>query len=278
MARSSRVTGAGWEHGRLAGSADGRPSLRSGGILDVRVDVTSYDGAVAAIARWITEPRGRYICVATVHTVMAAHDDSVFRSIVNQANLVTPDGTPLVWCLRLLGAPEARRVYGPALTEAVCAWAAGVGVPVGFYGSTESVLASMIDNLTARHPDLNVVYRHSPPFRPLQARERAAEIAAIRASGTRILFVGLGCPKQERWMADRLPELDVVMLGIGAAFDYLAGRLRYPPPMVQSVGLEWLFRLLMEPRRLWRRYLSHNPRFLCHFAAQLARGPRGGAS
>lgn len=220
---------------------------------------------------WVTERCHGYICVASVHSLMEAHDDPSFKAILNGADLVTPDGMPLVWGLRLLGLRQATRVYGPDLTDVVCSWAASNSVPVGFHGSTQEVLDRLIANLTAKYPELEVVYFHSPPFRPLSVHERQQEIDAIRASGARILFVGLGCPKQERWMSDHVADLDVVMFGVGAAFDYLAGTVRRPPRLVQHMGLEWLFRLVHEPRRLSRRYLRHNPRFLYLFMRELIR-------
>jgi N-acetylglucosaminyldiphosphoundecaprenol N-acetyl-beta-D-mannosaminyltransferase len=247
-------------------------------IIGTRVDVTSYAQATAAIARWTSAPHGRYICVCSVHPVIEARDDPRFRDIMNGADLVTPDGVPLVWALRLLGASVATRVYGPDLTSVVCSWAAESGTPVGFYGSTPAVLERLTANLSARYPTLHINYRQSPPFRPLSGSERQSVIDAIRASGIRVLFVGLGCPKQERWMAEQREELDVVMLGVGAAFDYLAGTLRRPPAWIQRIGLEWLFRLLIEPRRLWRRYLRNNPRFLVLFAKQYVSFRRGGGN
>src|SRR6185312_3987528 len=188
-------------------------------ILGTRVDVTSYEQATEAVAQWVQERRGRYVCVCSVHPVMEAHDSPEFRAVMNQADLVTADGMPLVWAQRLLGAEEATRVYGPDLTSAICAWAASNDILVGFYGSTPEVVDQLIANLRARHPALRVGFRHSPPFRPLTAAERTAEIHAIRASEVRVLFVGLGCPKQERWMADHRDDLDIVMLGVGAAFN-----------------------------------------------------------
>ena len=179
---------------------------------------------------------------------------------------------PLVWGLKALGADDASRVYGPTLTPTVCARAEAEGIPVGFYGGTRETLDRMIENLRLAYPRLEIAYAYSPPFRPQTPAEVDDVRAAIRASGARILFVGLGCPKQERWMADNVDQLPVVMLGVGAAFDFLAGSKAQAPAIMQSLGLEWLFRLVTEPRRLWRRYLYHNPRFVGLFARQLLRG------
>lgn len=256
----------------VAGAPLPFPANRSRRILGMRVDATSYAAAAERVIAWARAGESRYVCVSTVHMVMEGHDRAEFQRIVNAADLVTPDGMPLVWGLKLLGIPSATRVYGPDLTPLVCERAAREGVPVGFYGGTPEVLDRMIANLTARYPGLRVVYRHSPPFRPLTAEEEAREIKEIRASGARILFVGLGCPKQEQWMAARRGRIDAVMLGVGAAFDFLAGTKRQAPDLIQSLGLEWLFRLATEPRRLWRRYLYNNPRFVVLFAAQVLKG------
>ncbi|MFB0516187.1 MAG: WecB/TagA/CpsF family glycosyltransferase [Candidatus Neomarinimicrobiota bacterium] len=234
------------------------------------MDYTTYDQATRQILDMAHDGRGGYVCVCTVHMVMEGHDDPEFQRIVNGADLVTPDGMPLVWGLKLLGVREAERVYGPTLTPVVCREAAKQEVMVGFYGGTEEVLSLMQTNLKARYPSLEIAYAYSPPFRSLTAEESGQVVKDIQASGAKILFVGLGCPKQERWMAsykERLPG--VVMLGVGAAFDFIAGMKPQAPGWMQRAGLEWLFRLLTEPRRLWKRYIVHNPRFMLYFAQQL---------
>jgi N-acetylglucosaminyldiphosphoundecaprenol N-acetyl-beta-D-mannosaminyltransferase len=231
-------------------------------ILGMRVDPTSYEEATEKVLAWAAAGESRYVCVANVHMVMEAQDDPSFRTLVNAADLVTPDGMPLVWMLRKLGYPHQERVRGPELTSRVCAEAARRGVPVGFYGGHPEALEALVRNLSARFPGLRVVYAYSPPFRPLTPEEDERVTEEINASGARILFVGLGCPKQEWWMAEHKGRVRAVMLGVGAAFDFHAGRVRQAPVWMQRAGLEWLFRLVQEPRRLWRRYLKHNPRFL----------------
>jgi N-acetylglucosaminyldiphosphoundecaprenol N-acetyl-beta-D-mannosaminyltransferase len=249
-------------------------------VLGMRVDATSYTHAAEEILRWARRGESRYVCVATVNNAVEARDDSGYAAVMNGADLVTPDGMPLVWGLRMLGVPEATRVYGPDLTPVVCEEAAEHGVPVGFYGATEEVLDALEANLTRRFPGLEITYRHSPPFRPASADEQRQTVEEVNRSGARILFVGLGAPKQERWMASHRGQVRAVMLGVGAAFDFLAGRKRQAPRLVQQLGLEWLYRLVHEPRRLWRRYLYRNPRFVVLFAAQLLaerrRRPRAG--
>lgn len=239
-------------------------------VLGMRVDATSYPDAAARVLAWALERAGRYVCVANVHMVMESYDDAGFREIVNGADLVTPDGMPLVWMLRRLGVPGQTRVYGPTLMLHVCAEAERRGVPIGLYGGTEASLAAMRAFLAERYPGLAVAYAYAPPFRALGEDEDAAVVEAIRGSGARVLFVGLGCPKQERWMAAHRARLPLVQLGVGAAFDFHSGRVRQAPAWMQARGLEWLFRLLAEPRRLWKRYLVQNPRFAALAALQLA--------
>ena len=238
-------------------------------ILGMRVDATSYEEATRRVLAWARGGESRYVCVANVHMVMEAYDDSRYRALVNAADLVTPDGMPLVWVLRRLGVRGQERVYGPELTLRVCAAAAREGIPVGFYGGAPEVLEKLVEKLKARFPGLRVAYAYSPPFRSLTPEEDARIVEAINASGARILFVGLGCPKQERWMAEHRGRVKAVMLGVGAAFDFHAGRVPQAPAWMQRLGLEWFFRLLMEPKRLWRRYAKHNPRFVVLAALQL---------
>jgi N-acetylglucosaminyldiphosphoundecaprenol N-acetyl-beta-D-mannosaminyltransferase len=202
---------------------------------------------------------------------METHDSAEYREIVNGGDLVTPDGMPLVWTLRLFGVPHATQVNGFTLTVTVLERAAAAGIPVGFYGSTQEVLTRMVDACRQRFPGLRIAYQYSPPFRPLSAEEDAAIVREINSSGARIVFVGLGCPKQERWMAVHKGLVNAVMLGVGAAFDFIAGVKPRAPTWMQRAGLEWLFRLALEPRRLWRRYVYHNPRFLALVAGQYAK-------
>ncbi len=236
--------------------------MERGVIIGLRVDKISYQSAVQRVLDWASRRESRYICVANVHMVMEAYDDTTFRQIVNSADLVTPDGMPLVWVMRWQGIRQQERVYGPLLTEYVLEAAGKEGIPVGFYGGTAETLQNLKRNIQKRYPSLKIAYLHAPPFRPLTSQEDEEAVRSINDSGARILFVGLGCPKQERWMAAHKGRVQAVMLGVGAAFDFLAGVKPQAPQWMQRAGLEWLFRLLTEPRRLWRRYLYHNPRFV----------------
>lgn len=215
------------------------------------------------------------ICATNVHMVMEAHDDPMFSGVVNGADLVVADGRPVVWACRLLGRREAAHVRGQDLTVRLCDIASREHVTVGLYGGAPDTVESVRAHLQRLHPGLHVAYVGSPPFRPLTAAEDAADVEAIRAAGVQMLFVGLGCPKQERWMAAHRDRLPCAMLGVGAVFDMLAGRYRVAPLWVQRSGLEWVFRLGQEPRRLWARYARHNTRFLLYFAAQWARSLAG---
>lgn len=246
-------------------------------ILGVRVDATSYAHASQTVVRLAESGVGGYVCVTGVHGVIEAQRDPGFARVLADACLVTPDGVPLVWALRALGVPEATRVYGPDLMPAVCAAAAREGVPIGLYGGTPPVLDRLVGRLTREHPGLDVAWTFAPPFRELSPDEDAKVTDAILAAGVHILFVGLGCPRQERWMAAHRDRLPAVMIGVGAAFDFLAGVKRQAPAWLQRLGLEWAFRLACEPRRLGPRYLSIVPRFLLAFGVQWlrTRGRRG---
>jgi N-acetylglucosaminyldiphosphoundecaprenol N-acetyl-beta-D-mannosaminyltransferase len=231
--------------------------------------VATYGETTRQVLNWTERRESRFVCVANVHTIMEAYDDASFRALVNRSDLVTPDGMPLVWMLRLMGHRLEDRVYGPTLTLWVLEAAARRGVPVGFFGGAPDVLKALVHKMGQRFPGLKIAYRHSPPFRDFTREEDEQVARDINASGARILFVGLGCPKQERWMAAQRGRVGAVMLGVGAAFDFHAGTLRHAPRWMQDRGLEWLFRLNVEPRRLWGRYFKHNPRFVLYSFLQL---------
>jgi N-acetylglucosaminyldiphosphoundecaprenol N-acetyl-beta-D-mannosaminyltransferase len=194
--------------------------------------------------------------------LMEAHDSLSFKEIVNAADLVTPDGMPLVWMMRLKGQRDQQRVYGPTLMLHVLEAAERENIPVGFYGSSPETLQSLIPRMQSRFPSLGIVYSFSPPFRELTEEENLRIDETVNSSEAGILFVGLGCPKQEKWMAEHRGKINSVMLGVGAAFDFHAGIKPQAPSWMQKNGLEWLYRFVSEPRRLWRRYLYHNPRFV----------------
>jgi N-acetylglucosaminyldiphosphoundecaprenol N-acetyl-beta-D-mannosaminyltransferase len=207
---------------------------------------------------------------------MEAQNDGVLREAYNEG-LTVPDGMPLVWMGRLLGRGEVRRVYGPDTTLLLCEAAAREGWRCYFYGGGEGVAAAMSDVLRRRFPGLEIAGSSAPPFRPLNAEEVAAEIRRINEAEPDLVFVGLGSPKQELWMAAHRPALQAaVLLGVGAAFDFHTGRIRQAPRWMMRSGLEWLFRLAQEPRRLWWRYAAKNPAFVARAFLQLLRRGMGG--
>ncbi len=240
-------------------------------ILGTNVSCTDYQSSTARIIRWAEMGESRVVCAANVHVIMEAHDHSEFQQMLNSADMVTSDGMPLVWTMRLKGINGQERVYGPDLMLAVLAAASEQAISVGFLGSTEEVLRKLAENMTARFPGLQIGVKISPPFRTLTSEEDDQITQQINASGVRILFVGLGCPKQERWMAEHKERVNAVLIGVGAAYDFHAGMVRQAPHWMQQLGLEWLFRLIQEPRRLWRRYLWNNPRFVVLILGELIR-------
>ncbi len=248
--------------------------LASRYVLGMRVDATSYEDASQHVVQWACEGRSAYVCVATVHMTMEAFDSSAFQRVVNGADLVTPDGRPLVWALRSLGVKDATQVRGTDLTTHVVERAARERVPIGLYGGTPELLQRFARTLKSRYPGTRVVCQIAPPFRPLTLEEDERVTQEIVSSGARIVFVGIGCPKQERWMVLHKERIPAVMLGVGAAFDFHTGRVRQAPHWMQVAGLEWVFRLLMDPKRLWKRYAKHNPRFVALFLLELLGFPR----
>jgi N-acetylglucosaminyldiphosphoundecaprenol N-acetyl-beta-D-mannosaminyltransferase len=255
--------------GTLLENPRGAPA--SAQVVSIRVDATSYADATARILRWAQFRESRCVCVATVNNVIQACDHEDFRQIMSATDLVTPDGMPLVWSLRLFGIRDASRVYGPDLTLFLLADAERLHMPVAFYGGTPDVLQRLVSAVKARHPNLPVVFEYSPPFRPMAPEEDSRLTREINASGAGVVFVGLGSPKQERWMAAHRGSVRAAMVGVGAAFDFLSGSKPQAPRWMMRSGLEWLFRLICEPRWLWRRYLTENPRFLLLLAVELMR-------
>ncbi len=251
------------------------PPLEQRYVLGQRLDATSYADATERVLSWAKRVESRYVCLSNVHMVMEGWDDPDFREIINASDLITADGVPLVWALRLLGVKSAKRVYGPDLTWQVCEAAERAGVSIAFYGGTPESLKVFVEVVTERLPNLVISCAIAPPFRPLTVEEDATYTEQLAESGARILFVGIGCPKQEVWMSKHRGRLNMPMLGVGAAFDFHAGRVKQAPAWLQGIGLEWLFRLLMEPKRLWRRYTWHNPRFMLFFIGQLLGGHKG---
>lgn len=240
-------------------------------VLGVPVDVVDAAEAVARIAGWAAARESRYVCACNAHAAVSATRAPALQHALRRADLVLPDGAPVAWMLRRLGAAAQRRLSGPDLMWDYCAHAAAAGEPIYLYGSTEATLQALVRRLRERWPSLPIAGWQSPPFRELSEDEATADLQHMRDSGARTVWVGLGCPKQELWMAAQAGRLDAVMVGVGAAFDFHAGTLPRAPRWMQDAGLEWLHRLRTEPRRLWRRYVGTNTLFVVKAAAQLLR-------
>ncbi len=297
----------------------------TGSVLGAQIDALSWDAAMARLLGWARARESRYVTICNVHVVVSASRDAAYRDIINASDMATPDGAPVAWMLRRQGFANQPRISGPDLMWALCEQAAAEGLPIYCYGSTPATLALLEQRLRAAFPALRMTME-SPPFRALTPEEDAAAVERINASGAGIVFVGLGCPKQERWMAehrgrvdavrpglveghggfdklspnggggfDRLSpngvgggdrlgpnggednavsgcrhsmQVNAVMIGVGAAFDFHAGTVQRAPAWMRDNGLEWLHRLLSEPRRLWRRYLVTNTLFIAGAARQ----------
>ena len=238
-------------------------------VLGVPIDVIGWDGALARIGAWAAVNQSRYVCICNAHSVVTATQDPSFGHIVAMADMATPDGAPVARMLRYAGHRSQQRVNGPDLMWRYCALAARRGERIYLYGGTAATLDLLQQKLLAAFPGLVIAGARSPPFRVLTAEEEAADIARINASGAGTVWVSLGCPKQEIWMAARRGRINAVMIGVGAAFDYHAGTIRRAPLWMQHAGLEWLYRLAAEPQRLWRRYLVTNTLFILGAAQHL---------
>jgi N-acetylglucosaminyldiphosphoundecaprenol N-acetyl-beta-D-mannosaminyltransferase len=240
-------------------------------VVGVPLAVIDYERTLDWIDAMTAARERGYICACNVHTVMASQEDPELRAALMAASLNVPDGQPLVWAINALGHSLEDRVYGPELMARAAARAASTGQRFYLYGGRDqNALKQLGVNLRRRFPGLNIVGGYSPPFRPLTREEQTAITAAINESEADVVWVGIGVPKQEKWMAAVRPQLEApVLIGVGAAFDFHAGLVTQAPPWLQRRGLEWTYRLSREPRRLWRRYLRYNPRFVGAFARQL---------
>jgi N-acetylglucosaminyldiphosphoundecaprenol N-acetyl-beta-D-mannosaminyltransferase len=245
-------------------------SVKTRPVLGVPVAVTDYTEAVEVMDGMVESRERGYICVAPVHALMVAQDDPEMLSALRGASMVVPDGMPLVWAANLLGESLDDRVYGPELMDRYSERCAERGHRVWLYGGRDQgTLVQLALSLRRSHPGIRIVGGYSPPFRPLGDEEEEALVRQINDAKPDILWVGIGVPKQEKWMARMRDRLDVpVMAGVGAAFDFHSGRIPMAPRWMQSHGLEWVYRISREPRRLLPRYLYYNPRFVMSFVRQ----------
>lgn len=237
-------------------------------ILGTSISVVTHKDAIESILSRAEARTSSYVCFATAHMLVEAGQNRTLRSTYDRADMVTPDGRPVAWGLRLTGHPKAQCVSGPNLVPKLLEAAAKRGVAVGFYGGRETTLQLMIERLRQQYPTLNIAYSYSPPFRTLTADETEQVCTDIRKSGAALLFVGLGSPKQELWMGAISQRLPCVLLGVGAVFEFLSGEKTLPPEWIQKLGLTWFVRLCQEPRRLFYRNIAYSPRFILQFVQQ----------
>jgi N-acetylglucosaminyldiphosphoundecaprenol N-acetyl-beta-D-mannosaminyltransferase len=239
-------------------------------VLGVPLALTDYERTMDWMDATIAEDGRGYVCVAAVHTVMVCQEDAELREAVLNSDLTVPDGQPLVWAMNALGHKLSSRVYGPDLMARYCDRASHTGTRMFLYGGrNQGALVQLALNLRRRYPGVKIVGGYSPPYRPLSSEEEDGIAAEINRSGADVVWVGIGVPKQEKWMAHMREKLDApVLVGVGAAFDFHAGLIPQAPNWMQAAGLEWAYRLTHEPRRLWKRYLRYNPRFVTGFMRQ----------
>ncbi len=243
----------------------------TGKVLNAQIDALSWEAATDRIFHWAHARESRYVTICNVHVVVSAWCDAAYRKIINASDMATPDGAPVAWMLRQQGFGGQPRINGPDLMWALCERAASEYLPVYFYGSSEATLALLERRLLEAFPALRII-TESPPFRTLTAEEDAAAVDRINTSGAGIVFVGLGCPRQERWIAEHRGKINAVMIGVGAAFDFHAGTVQRAPAWMRNNGLEWLHRLASEPGRLWKRYMVTNTLFILGATWQLLFG------
>jgi N-acetylglucosaminyldiphosphoundecaprenol N-acetyl-beta-D-mannosaminyltransferase len=252
-------------------SAAVSPPIERINVLGVGLSVLNMETALRAIKAALQERRKGYLCFTGVHPVMEAQADESLRTIFNHAFLATPDGMPMVWLGRFHGHPEMGRVYGPDLLLEMMEWSRTSGCRHFFYGGSEGVADALAEKMRARFPGVEICGTFCPPFRALNETERTGLIATIDQLRPDVIWVGLGSPKQDRFMAEYLPLLNTtLMAGVGAAFDFHTGRITQAPRWMQRSGLEWLFRVVQEPRRLGKRYLKSNPLFVLQLLLQLS--------
>jgi N-acetylglucosaminyldiphosphoundecaprenol N-acetyl-beta-D-mannosaminyltransferase len=256
------------------------PPVRRRAVLGVPLAMVDYERTMDAMDEMVASGTRGYICCSPVHAVMVARDDREMMSALRESTLAVPDGMPLVWAANLLGESISNRVYGPELMLRYSDRCAEQGHRVWLYGGRDQgALAQLALNMRTRHPGIRIVGGFSPPFRPLTAAEEDQLVARINAERPDVVWVGIGVPKQEKWMARMRERVEApVMCGVGAAFDFHAGRISQAPPWMQDHGMEWIYRIAQEPRRLLPRYLYYNPRFVLALARQLVRERRGRAA
>lgn len=239
-------------------------------VIEAPIDHVSWDEAVKKLALWGGDHQSRVVCICNVHSVVTAKQDPDFKHVLDTADMSTPDGAPVAWMIRKTTGQAQSRINGPDLMLKYCEYAEKIGQSIYMYGGKESTLEILVDVLKKKYPKLKIAGYYSPPFRELTIEEKQKIIQKINDSGAHTVWVGLGCPKQEKWMHEHKGKINAVMVGVGAAFDYHAGTIKRAPKWMQNSGLEWFHRLCSEPKRLWKRYLVTNTLFIIFAIKQLA--------
>jgi N-acetylglucosaminyldiphosphoundecaprenol N-acetyl-beta-D-mannosaminyltransferase len=252
---------------RPCGENPMRRKLQS--ILGAKIDAISWDEALKRVIAWAEKRDSRYVCICNAHSVVTTTTDPEFKLVINGADMSTPDGAPIAWALRYFGFKDQERINGPDLMWQYLRQAEQLGQGVYFYGSTDDTLKKLRRVLVTHFPNLRICGSYSPPFYAPTSREDESEVDAINSSGANVVFVGLGCPKQEKWMAAHCGRVHALMIGVGAAFDYHAGTVKRAPLWFQKNGLEWFHRLCSEPRRLFKRYMVTNTLFIVGISKQI---------
>ena len=238
-------------------------------VIDAPIDQVTWSEAIQRLSLWGGQNESRVVCICNAHSVVTAKQDSEFNQVLKHADMSTPDGAPVAWMIKKISGQSQDRINGPDLMLKYCEHAEKIGQSIYLYGGKESTLNILVDVLKSKYPNLKIAGYLSPPFRELTSEEKYKIIQDINNSGANTVWVGLGCPKQEKWMHEHKGKINAVMIGVGAAFDYHAGTIQRAPKWMQDSGLEWFHRLCSEPKRLWKRYLVTNTLFVVYALKQL---------
>lgn len=238
-------------------------------VIDAPIDQVTWEDAVQRLSSWGENHESRVVCICNAHSVVTAKQDPEFNQVLKHADMSTPDGAPVAWMIKKVTGQPQDRINGPDLMLKYCAHAEKIGQSIYLYGGKESTLDILVDVLQTKYPNLKISGYLSPPFRELTSEEKDKIVHDINKSGAHTVWVGLGCPKQEKWMLEHKGKINAPMIGVGAAFDYHAGTIKRAPKWMQNSGLEWFHRLCSEPKRLWKRYLVTNTLFVLYAFKQL---------
>ncbi|MFB5760252.1 WecB/TagA/CpsF family glycosyltransferase [Paenibacillus medicaginis] len=236
-----------------------------GKIINSNITALTFQETIIELEKWVANKENHYVCVCNTHSIVTASNDKLFATVLNNAGICTPDGTPVVWALRSYGFTEQDRVDGPNMMLKLCELSAQKKYKIFFYGGTAETLEQLNRKVTQMFEGIEIAGSYSPPFRNLTAYEETEIADMINTSNADFIFVSLGCPKQEIWMYNNREKIRGIMIGVGAAFEYITGNIKRPPLFFQKAGLEWVFRLISEPKRLWKRYAYNNPVYVYRF-------------